>query len=51
MTKDELFSELSIKISILDMKLDKVLNLLNQPPEETKPKEFSTLAEWDELYK
>jgi len=31
MTKQEIFSELSIKIAILEMKLDKVLELLNKP--------------------
>lgn len=30
-TKEFLFTELSIKIATLEMKLDKVLELLNQP--------------------
>jgi hypothetical protein len=30
-TKEFLFTELSIKIATLEMKLDKVLDLLNQP--------------------
>lgn len=30
-TKEFLFTELGIKIATLDMKLDKVLELLNQP--------------------
>lgn len=33
-TKEFLFTELSIKIATLEMKLDKVLELLNQPQEE-----------------
>ena len=34
MNKQQLFTELSIKIATLDMKLNKVLELLNKPQEE-----------------
>lgn len=34
MNKQELFTELSIKIATLDMKINKVLVLLNKPQEE-----------------
>lgn len=32
-TKEALFTELSIKITTLDMKINKILELLNQPNE------------------
>ena len=34
MNKQQLFTELSIKIATLDMKINKVLELLNKPQEE-----------------
>lgn len=37
MNKQELFTELSIKIATLDMKLNKILELLNKPEITIKP--------------
>lgn len=38
MNKQELFTELSIKIATLDMKINKILELLNTP----EPEDYST---------
>lgn len=40
-TKEFLFTELSIKIATLDMKLDAILKLLNKPDVELKPFEIN----------
>lgn len=42
-TKEFLFTELSIKIATLEMKLDKVLELLNKPEITIQPLEIMSL--------
>lgn len=47
MNKQELFTELSIKIATLDMKLNKVLELLNKPQEEVVINQLVTHQHFD----
>ena len=53
-TKEFLFTELSIKIAILEMKLDKILELLNTPEVEyqiVNNISISDLEKFDEEFK
>lgn len=44
-TKEFLFTELSIKIATLEMKIDKVLDLLNKPEITTEPLRIKSLKD------
>ena len=45
MNKQQLFTELSIKIATLDMKLNKVLELLNKPEVAIQPLRIKSLKD------
>lgn len=45
MNKQELFTELSIKIATLDMKINKVLELLNKPEVTIEPFRIKSLKD------
>lgn len=49
-SKEFLFTELSIKIATLDMKLNKILELLNKPEVDYQLVDM-TNEEWDEEFK
>jgi hypothetical protein len=45
-TKEFLFTELSIKIATLEMKLDKILSLLDKPKDDNDRLADETIVEW-----
>lgn len=48
-SKEFLFTELSIKIATLEMKIDKVLELLREPPVEYQTVQNTNLSD-DEIF-